>query len=137
MNSTHEEYEKLGYILEMVGCFDEVNNYDYDDYAVIGELIHKLYYQLEKVFEGDGNGGMRYQYHTDMYNDTEDNSGELSVMGIADTLENAYKLAGSHGYVAIPYTNKWELERIEACGRVFDRVTIEKDLIYTGGEDDE
>ena len=71
MNSTHEEYEKLGYILEMVGCFDEVNNYDYDDYAVIGELIHKLYYQLEKVFEGDGNGGMRYQYHTDMYNDTE------------------------------------------------------------------
>ncbi|ADJ53063.1 gp21 [Brochothrix phage A9] len=71
MNSTHEEYEKLGYILEMVGCFDEVNNYDYDDYAIIGELIHKLYYQLEKVFEGDGNGGMRYQYHTDMYNDTE------------------------------------------------------------------
>ena len=62
---------ELGYILEMVACFDEVNNYDYDDLEEKAKLVKKLYNQLEKVFEEDSKGDMLYQHKTQMYNDTE------------------------------------------------------------------
>lgn len=72
-----------------------------------------------------------------VYRVVEDNNGERSVMGIANTLENAYKLAENYGYVEVEHTDEWELERAEPDGYVFDRVTIEEDIYYTGGDDED